>query len=337
MSDLQAHHYVPRFYLKGFADPSNSSPKKRRIWVYQKGKGPRLSTPEHEAHQKDYYGFEDASGSKRSAEELFSHVESTVAPVFRRVDAPTFYFSDDEKSAMAFFVAGMFCRGPSNRDFIDAMSGRVAKAMMQEEALDSTRFMKEYERFRTKREGAISAAELRTAILDGQYDVEQKSRGFNLQIMVEMMLILEGILLYRNWVLLHASGDMNFVTSDNPVFTLIPEEGGKAAIGSGFGVPGVEVYFPLTAQTCLMITEDPPPGSAVISDRMVDQINGITIFCAKRFLYAPHKSTELAERFERDGCQISYGVNALMMRDSDLQARIRSNAMNRSQGPSKGG
>lgn len=288
-----------------------------------------MSTPRHEAHQKDYYGFEDASGSKRSAEELFSSVESAVAPIFRRVDDSAFYFSDDEKSAMAFFVAGVFCRGPSNRDFIDAMSGRIAKAMMQEEARDPTRFMKEYERFRSKTQATITADELRTAILGGQYDVEQKSRGFNLQLMVSMMLTLEGILMYRNWVLLHRGEELNFVTCDNPVFTLIPEGGGKAAIGSGFGFPGVEVYFPLSAQTCLMTTESLPPGSTVISDGMINQINGITIICAKKFLYASYKSTQLAERFEKDGCQISYGANALMMSDSDLRARIRSDAMNR--------
>lgn len=83
--------------------------------------------------------------------------------------------------------------------------------------------MKEYERFRSKTQATITADELRTAILGGQYDVEQKSRGFNLQLMVSMMLTLEGILMYRNWVLLHRGEELNFVTCDNPVFTLIPE------------------------------------------------------------------------------------------------------------------
>src|SRR5947209_17314037 len=43
-----AHHYLPRFYLKGFTE-------KKQLWVYEKGKPPRASKPKYEAQRENYY------------------------------------------------------------------------------------------------------------------------------------------------------------------------------------------------------------------------------------------------------------------------------------------
>jgi hypothetical protein len=48
------HHYIPRFYLDGFA----SRQPKPRLWVYEKGRDARKSTPKLEGCQRDFYTFE---------------------------------------------------------------------------------------------------------------------------------------------------------------------------------------------------------------------------------------------------------------------------------------
>ena len=60
-----------------------------------------------------------------------------------------------------------------------------------------------------------------------------------------------------------------FLTSDSPVFTVLPDAAQKTAyFGTGFGWPGVEVYFPLNKRACLRLTK----GSAPQSSRLSDQV-----------------------------------------------------------------
>jgi hypothetical protein len=60
------HHYIPRFYLAGFASPG----PKPRLWVYEKGRDPRKSTPKLEGCQRDFYTFEE-NGEKNFEFEQF--------------------------------------------------------------------------------------------------------------------------------------------------------------------------------------------------------------------------------------------------------------------------
>jgi len=119
MDPSKAHHYVPQFYLKGFADPTRSAQSgKVLLWVYEKGKIPRLSTPRQEAHENNFYTFEDDSGQRFSIEPYFARLESEVAPVLRKADDLDYFFSDEEKSLMAYFIALLFLRGPTGRGFL---------------------------------------------------------------------------------------------------------------------------------------------------------------------------------------------------------------------------
>jgi hypothetical protein len=56
------HHYIPRFYVAGFA----SVGPKPRLWVYEKGRDPRKSTPKLEGCQRDFYTREE-NGEKHFA------------------------------------------------------------------------------------------------------------------------------------------------------------------------------------------------------------------------------------------------------------------------------
>src|SRR5216684_156667 len=77
ISGSRAHHFLPISYLNGFIDPEILRRQKRRVvWVYERGRGVRKSTPENEAHQRDFYLHE--SGSIEGA---LAEMESVVAPI----------------------------------------------------------------------------------------------------------------------------------------------------------------------------------------------------------------------------------------------------------------
>jgi hypothetical protein len=97
------HHYIPKFYLKGFTDKEGS------LWVYENGKtAPRRSTTKHEGHRENYYVFEDRGFPDDSTEKMLSRVESVVAPTIKKLANSQFRLNDRQRSELYSFVALMF-------------------------------------------------------------------------------------------------------------------------------------------------------------------------------------------------------------------------------------
>ena len=70
-SPVADHHYVPKFYLKGFMD------RQQVLWVYEKGQNaPRASNPKQEGHRENYYTFTDRDTPDDSTEKMLSKAES---------------------------------------------------------------------------------------------------------------------------------------------------------------------------------------------------------------------------------------------------------------------
>src|SRR5690242_7796122 len=77
-------HYIPKFYLKGFAD------SQQRLYVYERGKTFRQSKPKAEAHRPDYYTHTEEGARDTTAEDNLKVVESRVAPILRKLASPEF-------------------------------------------------------------------------------------------------------------------------------------------------------------------------------------------------------------------------------------------------------
>jgi Protein of unknown function (DUF4238) len=101
MGTGRAHHYVPVFYLKGFKSPKDHE----YLWVYEQGRPVRKSKPVNEAHERDFYAYEDDDGKRCDLEQPSSGIESTMAPLFRIVDDANFRFHPEEFAA--FYYEGM--------------------------------------------------------------------------------------------------------------------------------------------------------------------------------------------------------------------------------------
>jgi hypothetical protein len=312
MQQSRANHYVPQFYLTGFAElPASQPPKKPVLWVYERGRPHRLSTPKHEAYEKDLYTFEDVSGEMSSIEGIIARIESRAAPVFRHLEDPDYIFPDSERYDMAVFMSLLFVRGPTGLEFISRSLGMFMKDRAQQLARDDARFRADYETWR-KHSGGPSAEEVRQYVLEGNYEILQKSAGLNLRGMVEAWDHLSPILFKMQWQILHSEGGQFFFTNDNPIFTLLPSDRGTAKFGVGFCTPMVEVYLPVNRTVCLRLSETATESSAAISNLQVRQINRAIAICARRFLYAPERSTKIARLFDKVGGQLSYGVNAFI-------------------------
>lgn len=163
MSQPRAHHYLPVFYLRGF---TSESPKKDIgfLWVYEKGKPPRRSKPENEAHERDFY-------SHNRTERLLSKIESVVAPFFRAVEDGYSEFHPDDWEGITCFMALTWLRGPTGRDFVNGLYEWATESAAKQLAENAEEFAKFYQRF-LESSGTntnLSAEEMRTSILSNNW------------------------------------------------------------------------------------------------------------------------------------------------------------------------
>lgn len=309
----RAHHYIPQFYLDRFADPIKSKAAGKSIlWVYEQKRQIRKSTPKNEAHQRDFYAYEEAGEKKQDIEKALGQIESHIAPILRKTDAPDYFFAEAEKLAMASFVALMFTRVPSHREYTDNLFGQFLKTWLQEKSKDPEKFKTDYEAFLTERGPTeIPADDMRNIILEGKWEVEQTSSAFNLGTMTQMSMDLTPVIFSLGWEIWHTDSDQLFLTSDNPVITSLPGNA-SMSFGMGFGIPGVEVIFPLSARACLVMKGGAAEGSAIVTNPAVRDINKRVMVCARRYLYAPEFSSGVAKLFDNLGAQVVYGENAFL-------------------------
>jgi hypothetical protein len=306
MSGSRAHHFLPISYLNGFIDPEILRRQKRRVvWVYERGRGVRKSTPENEAHQRDFYLHE--SGSIEGA---LAEMESVVAPILADLREHPRPPTAAESGELAHYIALTFYRGPTGRQHIDQMASSVMKEISMEMAKDEANFKKTCEETAREHDLNIRADELREWVLKGEFDVQQKSPGYNLKLMLELSTELGHILEAFNIQVLVAPENQPYLACDNPVVSLQPSASARALVGMGFGLPGVEVFFPIGALTCLRLCREFPGGIRRTSPHEVRQVNKILMVCARRFTYASEKSATLEEYFDRIGCRVRYGENA---------------------------
>jgi hypothetical protein len=303
------HHYVPKFYLKGFTD------KKGYLWAYEFGKNaPRQSDPKHEGHREDYYTFADRGYPDDSAEKMLSRAESLVAPTIRKLANPQFKMNEQQISELYTFVALMYVRVPAYREFVNVVSAKMIKEFAQNQALDNDKFYEILKDYETKTGRSVGDhKKLREFLLSNDYTVTQDSVAFNLLHTFQSCLdISETLEKQYGYDLYYAPVDSFFMTCDNPIATIEPDFMGSANIGSGVGRPRTEVVFPLNKRACLILRRYGKGRHISASQVFIDQINNLIMKTAQRYAYAPVGFRRLARIFNERGCTTRYGVNALI-------------------------
>jgi hypothetical protein len=316
VSKPRAHHYLPVFYLRGF---TSETPKdKGFVWVYEKAKTPRRSKPENEAHERDLYAFEDEEGERHDhLEQLLSDIESAVAPLFRAIEDGYHEFHPVDWEGLTYFMALMWLRGPTGRDFVNGLYEDSTEFALKKQAENAEEFAKFYQRFlessgtKTK----VTAEELRDFILGGKGTIEQKNYGFTLKLMFDGVPRISSILKKKRWTVLISKDDQFFCTSDHPLLTYLPDRPGRpggGSIGTGFEWPGVEIYFPLNRRQCLVLGNRARNNARQIPGGHVRETNKFMMVGARRFLYAAEKNLAMERLFNKIGCKSVPGKTAFM-------------------------
>jgi len=217
LSSPRRHHYVPQFYLRGFA-PFGSPGK---ITVFDKEAGTQFSTSvKNAAVQRDYYRLdaaEDLGEDPLLLENYLSEIEGYASSLTPRV-AKGEDLQGEDRMKWAEFLASTYVRGPNARQMLADIHVRInltglevatatkerylATQKKMNKEIDEDKLDENYERFRdflVNRKFSVSVSDqftLRT------FDMIEK---------------LSNIFYDMDGSILHPEPKAFFVTSDTPV------------------------------------------------------------------------------------------------------------------------
>ncbi|MDM0022107.1 DUF4238 domain-containing protein [Variovorax saccharolyticus] len=247
-------HYLPRFYLEGFADDDGL------VALFdQKENEVRLQQPVNTAVIGHFYTMEDEQGRQRfEIEEMLSKVEGAAKPVIDKLTARE-SITDQERADLAAFVALAAMRTPARVDNIQKMMGdamrQVNKVMFSNTRQVKTQLQRhpEYQNLGDD-EMNKQAKDLVAFVQGGEYEIETNEK-WALQTSIQTAMEMMPMFAARDWIVEHcANPKKSFVTADAPVLLqgTGPQDSGFLR-GVGFGSANALIAFPLNASAVLLL------------------------------------------------------------------------------------
>jgi len=302
-----AGHYIPEFYLKGFTE------KKGLLWVHERSVAPRSSSPKREANQPDYYAFSHKSLQTDSLEKMYSKTESIVAPAISKSRNPLFLMTDQDAGNIRAFIALTFTRVPHFIDFVRENQVQAAKIFATKKVLQDQNFNETVSTINERFGTSINPDEARDIITTGKYELLHKNNDFVLASMLNQAKHIMQILVEDfDHDLLYSPIGSSFVTTDNPVMTLINQHNGNALFGSGFAHPQTEVFYPLNKRVGIHLRRGATRQKLHISASRVNQINRALMGWGQRFMYASIGDRRIGRLFTQYAGKIQYGKTAFL-------------------------
>ncbi len=306
-SQPRLHHYLPRFYLRAFSDPSILKREgKSAIWVYERGKAVRRGSPNSEACARDLYAFDDGGAKNTQAEKWFARLEGEVAPILERLQRREHVLTPNERDWMAIFLGTMYMRTPAGRKWHDDRVAPAASQYIAEVAGNPEAFASLFHGVYDPSEYQVDVESIRMDILDGKLETFTKRPDLNITALVEVGRIMAEVLVQLDWQVVHSDGSQFFITSDSPVIPELHNDAeGKTYFWMGVERPGANVWFPVSRTVCLRIKKGVGSGLCRLPDRGIRMVNKRLMMCADRRIYAAERSPALQALFDKIGCKHS--------------------------------
>lgn len=292
MSDKLNHHYLPKFYLKGFVSESDIS----GIWEYQRGRTYRpgrtnrvkynpalVSLQTAGASMGEYaYARSDGTVDYNTYEDALERLEKPADAVFNRIRNLQPIFASDREILVAYMVM-MMKRVPARKGVINEQFPPVLEEQWRKITAE---IEQEYIRTDPTDESAIKliAAKFKACqrIIE-EYRQNGMPPEMALKTMVDgpMPRVMDAIG-SMIWQFVVAPDNGGFVTGDNPVHTF---KGGV-----GLNKPYSEIVFPISSRVALLGTfRDVATGFFPASDQLLKEINRRVVANSTTYVYSSRK------------------------------------------------
>lgn len=281
------HHFVPQFYLKGFATRRS---KEAPLQVYDlKDKRSFSTRPRNVAAQRDYNRIEVDGVDPNVVETHFAVWEGEADQAFRRIIQSESIAAEEDFAFVIQLMARLFVAGPGFRSQRDDFMQRVATQMMH--TIVSSEEVYESTTRRAREAGHVTGdhvpyEEMRSVVMGGGLTA-QTSREELIRQEVTLWPEMIHVLARRHWSLMIAGGDAGeYVTSDRPAILQWTEpDAQRGFYPPGLGVGGTTITFPISKTLALRGTYEEEGRTVRASRQLVAALNTQATATAMRQVY----------------------------------------------------
>lgn len=270
--DKKKHHYLPKHYLKGFAE----APIFDKIWVYEKGKQKTFCTNLLNAGMENHYytditpeGVKDTNTCENW---LAEEIESPAVPVIDKIRKKNI-LTDEEKAIMAIYMSVMLRRVPKHRKRVDAVLPEVLAEKIEEIKMGLIPELS------SEWQGETALESLKKYVEDTPKKLYLPTYSPELAKIIYTM----------NWRFLTFEGHRGFMANDNP-FTF--DEGSDQESNP------IGITFPISTNIALWATWDNVVDKAYVTteQNIVDFVNWRTLKVATKYLFYPTQENWVIKR-----------------------------------------
>jgi hypothetical protein len=296
MATARQHHYIPQFYLKGFAKKPHKTAK---LYVFDMHKGawlPHPTNPKNIGTVRDFNRINAKDYPPDALETSLSAFETEAAKVVRNICEKKELPIAEEWLCIANLIALLSVRNPRVReghaDFVKQIAEQITALTLatKERWESSVKEMKE------AGFGAdlpdVSYEEMLKFHEEKRYDIKV-GNGLFIPAEFGALETVINTLLARKWTLLVA-GDLagHFVCSDHPVRLRWSDPASDKFFPPGHALAGTEVIFPLSKELVLIGTFEGSQGEIIADRRAIAMINTVIIEGSGRQIFSPSNDFE---------------------------------------------
>lgn len=246
MTKPKRHHFLPEFYLNGFA-------RDGLLAVFDREKNEyRSQPPKNTAVIGHFYAFHNTAGElDYGLETFFSQIEGNAKPVIEKLEQGS-TIEAQERIDFGLFLAVLFNRVPKFEREIDEIADAAGKAMMKK-MFPSVEAIEEHFRREADADRSYSAQHFYDFIHKEQYSFVG-NRDLTIRTMLEQTPEIAKTLTLMDWAVAHADDRSSFITTDSPFGFIVPEEikrSGEPALG--VSSPKVTKIIPLSRRIAFLL------------------------------------------------------------------------------------
>jgi hypothetical protein len=239
-------------------------------------------------------------------ESFFADIEGKAKTILDRLCQTPSAIENDEKETLAVFLSFSFCRVPRSvqtaRELYELGLVRVLE-IVKEQGQYKKSCQKLYDEIMKDMDGkSISLEKFKDLTQNPhkyvKFQVNEKHvLGESLQLAETFF----KCLMRMNWSVCTTVGNNFFITSDAPVNVFLPLGDRKVIFGGGFGMPQVEVMFPVAPKICILMTYKTLDAFKRQGAEFVNAMNKRTVYMAQQYIISPYKSNRINKLVEKAG------------------------------------
>lgn len=276
------HHYVPVFVLKNFTS-TDTNPGKLCSFDSEVGRF-KWNAPRSVAKEEHFYTVAIPGKSPDFIEGHFGKVESRAADTLRGILADRRMPEGQVREEFMLFLALMFSRGPAFRELVLDASTAPLELTLRWAAASPENHEAYFRDFPEERRLSYDLMQ-RWAKNERMVMVKDPSSEHAMSVMHSMSGGVD-LLGQRQWTLMFAGEDADFICSDKPV-SLEPTKSGGRIVPHGLIHNDNDFILPVHRKLALL---GRGKGRAQVCDvdrRVVALVNRRTMLGAWRYVYAP--------------------------------------------------